>query len=107
MTSLDGHPPFSNHHNMLAAINAIDFKDVQWQSFSSMYSGDAPPVNPPDWMLKEYTVHFRDPLLIVRSMISNPDFKGQFDYAPFREFEDKVHCWTDIMSGNWAWRQGV
>ena len=58
-------------------------------------------------MLKEYTVHFCDPLLIIRSMISNPDFKGQFDYAPVREFEDGVHHWTDVMSGNWAWRQVV
>ena len=81
-TTLNGHAPFLNHHNMLLTIDAINFQDVQWQSFSTKYSGDVSPVNPPDWMLKEYTVHFCDPLSVVRNMISNPDFKGQFDYAP-------------------------
>ena len=99
--------PFLNHHDMLAAIDTIDLKDVQWQSFSAIYSSKTPPANPPNWMLKEYTIHFCDPLLIVQSMISNPDFKGQFDYVPFREFKNGVHRWTDIMSGNWAWRQVV
>ena len=48
VTSSDGHPPFLNHRDMLAAIDVIDLKDVQWQSFSAMYSGDTPPANPPD-----------------------------------------------------------
>ena len=87
-TTSNGHAPFLKHHNMLSMIDAINFQDVQWQSFSTKYSGDVPPVNLPDWMLKEYTVHFHDLLSIVRNMISNPDCKGQFDYAPYREFED-------------------
>ena len=106
-TSSDGHAPFSNHHDMLSTIDVIDLRDSLWQTFSAKYSGNAPPENPPDWMLKEYTVYFRDPLCIVRSMISNPDFKGQFDYAPYRAFEDGIRRWTDIMSGNWAWKQAV
>ena len=40
-------------------------------------------------------------------MIPNPEFKGQFDYAPYREFEDGTRRWTDVMSGNWAWKQAV
>ena len=106
-TTSNGHAPFLNHHNMLSTIDAINFQDVQWQSFSTKYSGDVPPVNPPDWMLKEYMVHFHDLLSVVRNMISNPDFKGQFDYAPYREFEDGTRRWTDVMSGNWVWKQAV
>ena len=106
-TTSNGHAPFLNHYNMLSTIDAINFQDVQWQSFSTKYSGDVPPVNPPDWMLKEYTVHFRDPLSVVRNMIFNPDFKGQFDYAPYREFEDGTRRWTDVMSGNLVWKQVV
>ena len=105
--SPDGRAPFLNHREMLSVIDAIDLADIPWQSFSARYSGITPPANPPDWMLKDYTVYFRDPLSVVRSMISNPDFKGQFDYAPYREFEDGMRRWTDVMSGNWAWRQAV
>jgi len=75
-TTLDGCAPFSNHQEMLTAIDAIDVGDVPWQSFSATYSGMAPPVNPPDWMLKEYTVYFRDPLAVIRNMVSNPEFKN-------------------------------
>ena len=106
-TTLDGRAPFSNHQEMLATVDAIDVGDVPWQSFSAKYSGVVPPTNPPDWMLKEYTVHFRDPLAVVRNMISNPGFKNQFDYAPYQEFEDGVRRWTELMSGDWAWDHAV
>ena len=100
--------PFLNHHEMLTTIDAINVGDIQWQCFSAKYSGQVPPgPNPPDWMAKEYTVYFRDSLSVVRSMISNPDFKGQFDYAPYRECEDGKRRWTDVMSGNWVWKQAV
>ena len=58
-------------------------------------------------MLKEYTVFFRDPLTVVCNIISNPDFNSQFNYAPYTEFEDEKQCWTDVMSGKWAWKQAV
>ena len=99
-TTPDGRAPFRNHQEMLTTIDAIEVGDVPWQSFSAKYSGEIPPTNPPDWMSKDYTVYFRDLLSVVRSIISNPDFKGQFDYAPYREFEDGKRRWTDVMSGD-------
>ena len=106
-TTSDGCAPFQNHQEMLTTIDDIDLGRIPWKSFSARYSGDIPPGNPPDWMLHEYKVFFRDPLSVVRSMISNPDFKGQFDYAPYREFEGGERRLTDLMSGNWAWKQAV
>lgn len=106
-TTSDGLAPFQNHQEMLATIDAIKLGDIPWQTFSAKYCGEVPSNNPPDWMLKEYTVCFRDPLSVVRSMISNPDFKGQFDYAPYAEFEGGKRRWTDLMSGAWAWKQAV
>ena len=106
-TTPDGRTPFRNHQDMLTTINAIDLGDIPWQNFSAKYSGTIPPTDPPDWMLKDYTVHFRDPLSVVRSIISNPDFKNQFDYAPYREFENGKRHWTDVMSGDWVWNQAV
>jgi len=106
-TTSDGCALFQNHQEMLATIDAINLGDIPWQSFSVKYSGAVPPANPPNWMLCEYTVFFQDPLSVVWSMISNPDFKGQFDYAPYREFEGGQRCFTDLMSGNWVWNQVV
>lgn len=107
LTTPDGRAPFQNHEEMLATIDSIGFGDIPWQSFSAKYSGTPPTENPPDWMLHEYTAFFRDPLSVVRSMISNPDFKSQFDYAPYREFEGGQRRLMDLMSGNWAWNQAV
>ena len=105
-TTPDGQAPFQNHQ-MLVTIDGIDGGDISWQSFTAKYSGTKPPGNAPDWMLKEYTVFFRDPLAVVRNIISNPDFDGQFDYAPYMEFEEEKQRWTDLMSGKWAWKQAV
>jgi len=106
-TTPDGLPPFLNHQEMLATIDAINLADIPWQSFSATYTGTIPPGDAPDWMTRDYTVFFRDPLSVIRSMISNPDFKGQFDYAPYREFEGGQRRLGDLMSGNWAWKQAV
>lgn len=106
-TAGDGQAPFQDHREMLVTINAIKNGDAPWQSFTASYSGTRPPKDPPDWMLKDYTVFFHDPLTVVRNIISNPDFDGQFDYAPYTEFEDEKQRWSDLMSGNWAWKQAV
>ena len=103
----DGQAPFQDHQEMLAIINAINDGDATWQSFTVSYSGTRPSKDPPDWMLKDYTVFFRDPLTMVRNIISNPDFNGQFDYAPYTEFENEKQCLSDLISGNWVWKQAV
>ena len=87
---------------MLATIDAINDGDAPWQSFTASYSRTRPPKDPPDWMLKDYTVFFCDPLTVVWNIVSNPDFNGQFDYAPYMEFENEKQRLSDLMSGNWA-----
>jgi hypothetical protein len=106
-TTADRRAPFKNHQDMLAAIDSIADGDVPWHSFSAKYSGTCPPTNPPDWMVKEYTVYYRNPLTVLRNMISNPGFDRQFDYSPYKESEDGAHKWSDVMSGNWAWERAV
>jgi hypothetical protein len=59
-------------------------------------------------MEAKYEVWFRDPLLVVRNMLANPDFDGEIDYAPFKEFnDDGKRGFQDFISGDWAWRQAV
>jgi hypothetical protein len=106
-TTANHRAPFEGHEDMLAAIDAIQDGNAPWQSFSAKYSGARPSGNPPDWMVKEYTVYYRNPLTVLRQIISNPSFEGKFDYAPYQEFEGDARRWTDVMSGNWVWKQAV
>jgi hypothetical protein len=60
------------------------------------------------WMTSEYDVWFRDPHSVFRNLLSNPDFNGEFDYAPYQEYDASGnHRFQDLMSGNWAWKQAV
>ena len=59
-------------------------------------------------MDSEYEIWFWDPRALVHGLIVNPDFKDEFDYAPFHEYnEDGNHCFHDFMSGDWTWKQAV
>jgi hypothetical protein len=92
-------PPFSS---------AIDMYDLAWESFSLEYNGTQPVDNIPSWMEAEYDVWFRDPQILIHNLLSNLDFKSNFDYAPFQErTTDGTHRFQDFMSGNWAWTQAV
>jgi len=106
-TTEDGNAPFWDHWEMLLTIDAINGGDTPWQSFTASYSGIRPPKDPPNWILKEYTVFFCDPLTVVWSIISNMDFKGNSDYVPYIEFKGEKQHWSDLMSGGWAWKQAI
>lgn len=105
-------PPFANANAMYDTIDSTPLGDVPWQSFTLNYNGDVPNDRPndetPPWMTADYDVWFRDPRILVQNMISNPEFDGEFDYAPYHEYSaDNQHRFEDFMSGNWAWKQAV
>lgn len=105
-----GGPPFSNATHLYNTIDSTPLGDVVWESFSLQYNGTQPESNVPSWMQleAEYDVWFRDPRTLIHNLLSNPDFKSDFDYAPFQERTvDGLHRFQDFMSGNWAWNQAV
>jgi hypothetical protein len=104
----DDEPPFSKATHVYDTIDSTPLGDVAWESFSLQYNGTRPAESVPSWMQAEYDVWFRDPRILVHNLLSNPDFKSDFDYAPFQEHTtDGVHRFQDFMSGNWAWKQAV
>lgn len=107
--STTGEAPFTNHKELYAAIDATTVGEVPWQSFKLRYCDSLPEQGEiPDWMLDEHEVWFRDPRQLLRNLLANTDFDGEFDYAPFQEYDEKgKHRYQDFMSGNWAWRQAV
>jgi hypothetical protein len=101
-------PPFADHTDLYNTIDAIPHGDVRWENFTTCYNGEKPDGEVPPWMETEYEVWFRDPRTIVQNMLANPDFSGEMDYSPFREFRDHgERHFQDFMSGDWAWQQAV
>ncbi|KAF8876420.1 hypothetical protein BD779DRAFT_1613320 [Infundibulicybe gibba] len=96
--------PFVSHEHMYATIDAITHGDAPWKSFHTGYVGEVG-VNAPSWQLQDYEVWYRDPSVVIKNMLDNPEFHGEFDYAPFVEVDKSgQRCWNEFMSGNFSWR---
>lgn len=104
----DDAPPFVNHKDMYATIDATPLGDIPWKSVSMRYNGIKPQQHVPPWMDATYDVWYRDPLRIVRDMLANPVFDGETEFAPYRDYmTDDKRYWKNFMSGDWAWNQAV
>ena len=101
-------PLFANHSDLYGAIDSTPLGDVPWQRSSLRYAREVPDGDVPQWMSLEYEFWFRDPRLIVQNMVSNPDFKNDFDTAPVQIFDDSgSREYKNFMSGDWAWEEAV
>ncbi|KAF7333127.1 hypothetical protein MVEN_02378200 [Mycena venus] len=95
--------PYDNYQQLYAAIDDIRVGDAPWKCFKT--AGD-PRADAPDWARQEYEVWYRDPDVVIRNMLDNPDFAGEFDTTPYVELDrDGQRRWSDFMSGNFAWKQ--
>lgn len=103
----DAYSPYTGTRELLATIDSSRLGDAPWYQLNITYDGDAGPFSP-SWMSASYEVWFRDPVVVARNMLNNPDFRDEFDYAPYIELgRDGQRRWTDFMSGNFAWRHAV
>lgn len=104
--------PFQNHTDMHNKIDATPLCEAPWEHVTFKYSGPLPEGtswdDTPKWMTEDHEVWFHDPITLLENLLSNPDFKDEFDYTPYQEYkEDGSHCYRDFMSGNWAWQEAV
>ena len=101
--------PFSDHRDMYSKIDAIQIGGVPWQSITLSFDGPIPnSEDPPSWMKAGHMVWFREPCLLFKKMLENPDFRDFFDYAPYRQYDTSgQHHYKNFMSGDWAWKQDV
>lgn len=101
-------PPFAGHRDLYEVIDSTILGDVPWESFKVKYTGELPERDVPTWMNKGYDVWYRDPHLVAKNLAANPDFDGEFDYAPVCELlPDGSRQWKNMMSGDWVWDQVV
>lgn len=99
--------PFDSYDHMYATIDATTHGDAPWKSFVGSWSGEVGP-DSPSWQSAEYQVWYRDPEIVLKNLLDNPDFNDQFDYVPYVETgKDGKRHWNNFMSGNFAWRHAV
>jgi len=99
--------PFKDHQELYATIDATPLGDTSWDSFNLHFSGEIPEGEPPEWMTTDFEYWYRDPRALVHGILANPDFAHQLDYAPYQEYVDGKHIFSNMMSGDWAWKQAV
>lgn len=102
-----GTTPFTDSKDLHSTIDAIEEGDAPWYSFKVGYDGDRPLGKVPSWMDDSHQVFYRDPRQVVRVLLGNHKFNGDFDYVPYREYEDGERKWGDFMSGSFCWKQAV
>jgi len=106
-----GSPPFANHSDLYDTIDSTLLGGVPWENFSIVYQGAQPQgegVEVPEWMTSSYEVWFRDPHVLIKNILANPDYKDHVDYAPVQEFGSTGRRqYHNFMSGDWAWKQAV
>ncbi|KIJ06883.1 hypothetical protein PAXINDRAFT_42024, partial [Paxillus involutus ATCC 200175] len=100
-------PPFVDHKDLYDIIDATPLGDVAWESFGLKYSGEHPPGTVPPWMTQTYEFWFHNARSVVENILSNPDFDGEVDYVPYRDFleKDETRRYENFMSCDWAWDQ--
>lgn len=107
-TALEGGTtPFTNSKDLHDTIDSIEEGNAPWYSFRVSYDGDRPSGNVPSWMDDSHQVFYHDPQQVVRMILSNRKFDGDFDYVPFHKYENDEWKWGDFMSGNFCWKQAV
>jgi len=102
-------PPFLDHQDLYNTIDATPTRlgGIPWESVTFSYDGPRPE-RQPMWMESEYTIWFRDPRLLFKNLLENPEFAGSFDYTPYQKYNDNgKRRYEHFMSGNWAWKQAV
>ncbi|KAI0313865.1 hypothetical protein OF83DRAFT_1208258 [Amylostereum chailletii] len=97
--------PYASYRHLYKTIDNIKHSDIPWQCFTTSFAGDVPD-NAPKWKKQQYHVWYRDPDIVIRNMLENPDFAGQFDTSAYKFYDASgKRRWTNFMSGNFAWRQ--
>ncbi|KAJ7756688.1 hypothetical protein B0H16DRAFT_1662563 [Mycena metata] len=87
--------PYDNYQQLYAAIDSIGAGNAPWKCLKTAAD---PRVDAPDWARQEYEIWYRDPDVVIRNMLDNPDFDGEFDTTPYIELDrDGQRRWSDFI----------
>ncbi|KAJ6579813.1 hypothetical protein B0H10DRAFT_2341961 [Mycena sp. CBHHK59/15] len=101
-----GSAPWKNAAELYATIDAIQHGDAPWRTHLMRYQGPLPPGTPPKWMTQDYELCTRDVRQVLHQQLATSAFRDQVDLVPYRQFNHSGHrVWSNLMSGDWAWKQ--
>ncbi|KAH9038881.1 hypothetical protein EDB85DRAFT_1860083 [Lactarius pseudohatsudake] len=94
--------PWRSAKEMYTTIDTIEIGSLPFQTFTLQYAGLKLLV-PPCWMEEVYELNTHNILEVIQEQLATPDFKSQFDYVPYKDFNARGECmWSNLMSGQWA-----
>jgi hypothetical protein len=100
--------PWKNAAELYSTIDSIQHGDAPWKVYKIRYQGPLPAGTPPKWITQTYELCTRDVRTVLHTQLATTDFKNQFNYTPYRQFNGKGRrVWSNLMSGDWAWKQAV
>ena len=106
--ALGGTSPFKNARDMYKTIDQATLGGVPWESFKLRYQDEVDPEQSPSWMTAEHTVWYRDPDQVIKNLLANPDFAGDMDFSPQRDYDvNGQRQYHNFMTGDWSWEQAV
>lgn len=99
---------YDSAEHMRNTLDSIPYGDLPFSTFHLKYTGAITPETP-EWKLKTYVVHTRNPLQVAKYMAGNPDFASSWDYVPFEEYTENrtTRHFCNLMSGTWANKKAV
>lgn len=99
---------FSNKRSFLQHIDSLP-QGVAWIHHSVTLEGDI--LGPDDKPLKEeLELWARDPVAVIKDLLSNPSFAGNIDFEPVRVWLDeqgKTRCISETNTADWMWELQV
>ncbi|KAN0133618.1 hypothetical protein V8E53_008565 [Lactarius tabidus] len=73
--------PFEKHKDLYKTIDQTLLGDIPWSSFTLKYNGVRPTEGDiPQWMDATFQICYRDPRVVIHSMLGHPGFKDHMDY---------------------------
>ena len=101
-------PPITNHENLHQQIDAIELSGIRWENAPLRYEKPLPETaRTTEWKMVQYDVWHRNPREVIKHILARPDLEGHVDYMPYQEFNGVQRQYSNMMSGDWAWKQSV
>ena len=100
--------PWKTPKDMYETIDSIPVGGVSWTTHELAYDGPQPTGVVPLWMQESYELNVRDIISVFDEQLDSKEFDGQFEYTPYEEYDQQgSRVYSDLMSGNWAFREAV
>ncbi|KAF7354503.1 C2H2-type domain-containing protein [Mycena venus] len=81
--------PWKNATQLYETIDSIQHGDAPWKVQKIRYQGPRPAGTPAKWMTETYELCSRDIRTVLHNQLATADFKDQFNYTPYRQFNAK------------------